>query len=57
MATSSSVPLWLIGKWNRRWIKRKEPKASDKGVKVVYLQTSYWFIDVRIGSGPVSFFC
>jgi tRNA1(Val) A37 N6-methylase TrmN6 len=48
-----SVPEWLNGSWDRHWIKRWDngrnmTKASDKDVHVIYVQTSYFFVDVRV---------
>ena len=45
-----SVPSWLVGVWERRWIVRGRG-ARDADVTVRYVQAPDAFVDVRASAG------
>ena len=47
MAATAALPAWLLGAWKREWI-RRGGGAPTNTLTVRYLQTPYWFGDVRI---------
>jgi hypothetical protein len=45
-AAATELPAWLSGTWKREWIRRDGVTTNTMTVR--YLQTPYWFGDVRI---------